>query len=124
MYGLLEVLYRGYTHWTMALTGGIVFSVLYFMNLKLSTRSLVLRGLIGCVIITLSEFLVGVVVNLIFKMNVWDYSSIKGNILGQICPLFSRWWFLLSAPSIYVCVFLFWNLNKKLRFFQDSQQID
>lgn len=120
MYSLLEVIYRGYTHWTMTLTGGAVFSVLYFVNLKLKTRSLVLRGLIGCVIITLTEFLVGVTVNLIFKMNVWDYSNIRCNILGQICPVFSLWWFLLSAPAVYIIVFLFRQLNIKLKILQYS----
>lgn len=121
MYSLIEVLYRGYTHWTMALTGGVVFALLYFVNLSIKTRSFILRGLIGCLIITLTEFLVGVTVNLIFKMNVWDYSAIPGNILGQICPLFSLWWFLLSIPSIYIIVFLHWQLNKKLDIHQESE---
>lgn len=119
MYGLLEVIYRGYTHWTMALTGGTVFALLYFINLKLKTRSLVLRGLIGCLVITLFEFVVGVTVNLIFKLGVWDYSGMKGNIFGQICPAFSLGWFAISVPSVYLCVFLYWQLNKKLCFFQD-----
>ncbi len=120
-YGLLEVLYRSYTHWTMALTGGVLFALLYFINLKLKTRSFVLRGLIGCLVITLTEFLVGVAVNIIFKLNVWDYSKRPGNVFGQICPLFSLWWFLLSIPSVYVFVFLFWNLNKKLSLVQESE---
>lgn len=114
MYSLLEVLFRGYTHWTMALTGGAVFSILYFINLSLKTRSFVLRGLIGCFVITAAEFLVGCVVNLMFGMRVWDYSERKGNILGQICPLFSFWWFVLSAFSVYAAVFLHWQLNKKM----------
>ncbi|MCM1545008.1 MAG: putative ABC transporter permease [Ruminococcus sp.] len=121
MYGLIEVLYRGYTHWTMMLTGGVVFAVLYLVNLSLKTRSFVLRGLIGCLIITLTEFLVGVTVNLIFKMHVWDYSSIPGNLFGQICPLFSLWWFLLSIPAVYIIVFLHWQLNKKLNIHQESE---
>lgn len=121
MYGLIEVIFRGYTHWTMAITGGVVFSLLYFINLKMGTKSLILRGLIGCLVITLTEFLVGITVNLIFKMNVWDYSKMKGNILGQICPLFSLWWFVLSIPLVYLCVFLYWQMNKKFRFFQDFE---
>lgn len=113
MYGLLEVLYRGFTHWTMALTGGILFLALYLINLSLKTRSLVLRGLIGSLIITCTEFIVGVIVNLIFKMHVWDYSSLPGNVLGQICAPFSLAWFFLSIGSFYISVFLFWQMNKK-----------
>lgn len=120
MYGLIEVIFRGYTHWTMLLTGGFVFSVLYFLNLSLKTRSIILRGLIGCAIITLTEFVVGVIVNIIFSMNVWDYSQRPGNVLGQICPKFSACWFILSIVSVYLAVFLFWQLNKKIDLHQDS----
>ncbi len=121
MYCLIEVLFRQYTHWTMFLTGGAIFTALYFINLALKTRSFVLRGLIGCAVITAVEFLVGVVVNLIFHLDVWNYSSIPGNILGQICPRFSFCWFLLSVAAVYIVVFLHWQLNKSLPLHQDSE---
>lgn len=120
MYCLIEILFRQYTHWTMFLTGGTIFTALYFINLGMKTRSLVLRGLIGAVVITAVEFLVGVVVNLIFQLNVWNYSSIPGNILGQICPRFSFCWFLLSIAAVYVVIFLYWQLNKSLSLNQES----
>lgn len=120
MYCLIEILFRQYTHWTMFLTGGAIFTALYFINLGMKTRSLVLRGLIGAVVITAVEFLVGVVVNLIFHLNVWNYSSIPGNILGQICPRFSFCWFLLSIAAVYVVIFLYWQLNKSLSLNQES----
>lgn len=120
MYCLIEILFRRYTHWTMFLTGGAIFTALYFINLGMKTRSLVLRGLIGAVVITAVEFLVGVVVNLIFHLNVWNYSSIPGNILGQICPRFSFCWFLLSIAAVYVVIFLYWQLNKSLSLHQKS----
>lgn len=120
MYCLIEILFRQYTHWTMFLTGGAIFTALYFINLGMKTRSLVLRGLIGAVVITAVEFLVGVVVNLIFQLNVWNYSSIPGNILGQICPRFSFCWFLLSIAAVYVVIFLYWQLNKSLSLHQES----
>lgn len=119
MYSLIEVLYRRHTHWTMSLTGGVLFTALYFINLSLKTRSFVLRGLIGCAVITMTEFLVGLLVNRMFSLGVWDYSAIPGNILGQICPIFSFYWFLLSIASVYVCIFLFWQLNKKLSMYQE-----
>lgn len=121
MYCLIEVLFRRYTHWTMFLAGGAIFTALYFINLGLKTRSFVLRGLIGALVITAVEFLVGIVVNLIFHLNVWNYSSIPGNILGQICPRFSFCWFLLSIVAVYVVVFLHWQLNKSLSLHQESE---
>lgn len=120
MYCLIEILFRGYTHWTMFLTGGAIFTALYFINLALKTRSFVLRGLIGATVITITELLVGVVVNLIFHLNVWNYSSIPGNILGQVCPSFSFCWFLLSIAAVYVVIFLHWQLNKSLSLHQES----
>lgn len=121
MYCLIEVIFRSYTHWTMFLTGGAVFCALYFINLSLKTRSFVLRGLIGAAVITAAEFFVGVVANLIFHLNVWDYSSVPGNILGQICPKFSFCWFILSIAAVYLSVFFYWQLNKKFSLHQEFE---
>ncbi|MBQ7548650.1 MAG: hypothetical protein IJT03_02985 [Clostridia bacterium] len=99
IYGLLEVVFRGYTHWTMLLTGGFVFILLYFMNISLKSKSLLLRCFIACLMITSVEFCVGCIVNIALAMNVWDYSGLRFNLLGQICPVFSALWFLLSIPA-------------------------
>ncbi|MDD6275783.1 MAG: hypothetical protein PUB20_03030 [Clostridia bacterium] len=109
VYSLIEVLFRGFTHWTMTLTGGITFVALYLTNLKMKTKSLFLRCLAGSGIITAIEFVVGCIVNLKFHLNVWDYSDQKCNVLGQICPLFSFLWFLLSGPA---CLLSFALKNK------------
>lgn len=119
MYGLVEIVYRGRTHWTMFLLGGTVFTLLYYINLSMKTRSILLRGLIGCSVVTAAEFIVGLIVNLKYKLKVWDYSNQPGNILGQICPAFSAAWFFLTIASVYISVFLYWQLNKRLRLCQD-----
>ena len=106
MYGLIEVAFRGFTHWTMALTGGLAFLLIYIINIKSKTRSLLMRCLAGCVIITTLEFIVGCIVNKKFGMNVWDYSNQPGNLLGQICPLFSAIWFLISFPAMLLSFFI------------------
>lgn len=94
-YGMIEILFRGYTHWTMVLTGGACILTLYILLGWLSALPLVLGALAGAAIITAYEFAVGCIVNLKLGWHVWDYSSMEGNILGQICPLFSAAWFLL-----------------------------
>lgn len=119
MYGLVEIVYRGRTHWTMFLLGGTVFTLLYYINLSMKTRSMLLRGFIGCSVVTAAEFIVGLIVNLKYKLKVWDYSNQPGNILGQICPAFSAAWFFLTIASVYISVFLYWQLNKGLRLCQD-----
>jgi len=57
--------------------------------------ALVLAALAGAVMITSYEFAVGCIVNLKMGWNVWDYSSMEGNLLGQICPVFTGVWFIL-----------------------------
>ena len=94
-YGLAEFLYRGWTHWTMVLTGGAVILTFYFLSPYLFNMNVFLAAAIGAVIITAYEFSVGVVVNLWLHWDVWDYSARPGNVLGQICPLFTACWFVL-----------------------------
>lgn len=99
VYGLIELLYRKHTHWTMIISGGICFCFLYLISTK-TNWNLLVQCLVGAVFITIIEFIVGCVVNLWLKWNVWDYSKNRYNILGQICPVFTGYWFLLCFPAI------------------------
>lgn len=61
----LEILWRGYTHWTMGVLGGICFICLGLINEILSWETpLTLQMLIGSIIITILEFITGCIVNL------------------------------------------------------------
>jgi uncharacterized membrane protein len=102
IYSLIEIIDRGYTHWTMALTGGTVLSILYAVN-RHSTMTLIKSCIMGSVIITAIEFVVGVAVNIIMGWNVWDYSDVPLNFMGQICLPFSAAWFILCVPAYYLC---------------------
>lgn len=122
IYSAIEVLYRGFTHWTMTLTGGVVFLLLYVVNVKMKSTSLILRCLVGCFVITSTEFAVGLIVNKLLMLNVWDYSDQSYNILGQICPLFTLLWFFLCFPATFLSLFISKNLSsqkhlKRLSFF-------
>lgn len=103
IYSLLEIVGRGYTHWTMAVTGGIVFSILYNLNSR-RTMTLIKSCITGALIITAIELAVGVTVNLILGWGVWDYSEVPLNFLGQICLPFTALWFLLCIPAYYLCI--------------------
>lgn len=103
LYSLIEVMFRGFTHWTMTITGGFAFLSLYVVNFKMKSKKLISKCFIGSLIITILEFIVGCIVNRKFNLGVWDYSHQKMNILGQICPLFSAVWFLLCIPGIMLC---------------------
>ena len=69
-YSLLEILWRGFTHWTMAATGGLCLTLLYRLDQKHSREGLFLRCLKGATLITAVEFLVGCLVNRLLKWQV------------------------------------------------------
>ena len=94
-YGLTEILYRGYTHWSMVLTGGAVAFTFYLMTPFLFHMNIFFAAAIGALIVTFYEFSMGVVVNLWLQWDVWDYSALPGNILGQVCPKYTVYWFVL-----------------------------
>jgi len=102
LYPVLEIVFRGFSHWSMALAGGICLAVIHLIDNNLKSRSLLLRCLISAIFITETEFLIGCAVNIIGGMNVWDYSHIPYNILGQICPRFTFIWFLISFPAFLI----------------------
>lgn len=111
-YYLLETIYRGYSHWTMGITGGICFTMLYLISKKLPTKSILMKAFVGCLTITAIEFTVGMIVNVRFNMAVWDYSNLPLNLYGQVCPLFTIIWFMLSIPVM----FLFSKISNKRRY--------
>ncbi len=102
IYSLIEIVGRGYTHWTMALTGGTVLALLYVINSR-RTMTLIKSCFIGSVLITGLELCVGIFDNIIMGWNVWDYTDMPLNVLGQICLPFSGLWFLLCIPAYYLC---------------------
>lgn len=103
IYSIIEILYRGYTHWTMVIVGGLAFYLIGCINEYIEWDMPLYRQMaIGMAIITVLEFAAGIIVNLILGWSVWDYSNVPLNILGQICLPFCIIWFFLSFPAIIV----------------------
>lgn len=101
LYYLIEILWRGYSHWTMFLLGGFCFVLIGLINEIFTFQiPLVKQMLISTAIITVAEFLCGCIVNLWLKWDVWDYSELPLNVMGQICLPYSLLWFFLSAFAI------------------------
>lgn len=104
IYPTLEIAWRGRTHISMAVAGGMCLCLIdKICNHQLKRRSLWTRCSAGALIITGVEFLIGAVTNLILKLNVWDYSLLPFNILGQICLPFTALWAFLSLPAMGFC---------------------
>ena len=97
-YGAIELLWRGRTHWTMMVTGGVCLLTLFQAERRWKNEMLVFRCIKGAVLITCLEFIVGVLVNKVLKWNVWDYSQLPGDLMGQVCPLYFILWYFLCYP--------------------------
>ena len=100
-YVFLELIWRGRSHVSMAIAGGVSLVLLFGVLRWLPHVTLLLRAMIGSAVITAVEFIVGAIVNVRMGLHVWDYSGVKGNILGQICPLYTVLWCLVCAPVSY-----------------------
>lgn len=98
-YAGIEILWRRCTHWTMFLAGGLCFTLLYVLTTRTSLPMLI-QCVLGALIITTVEFLVGCVVNLALGWAVWDYSCNRFNLLGQVCLTYAGLWLVLSWPAL------------------------
>ncbi len=97
----LEHIWRGYSHWTMYLLGGICFICLGLINEIMPwDYPLIKQMIVGGLIITALEFITGCIVNLWLGWDVWDYSDVPLNILGQISVPSTIGWIFLSLIGI------------------------
>lgn len=101
LYALIEMAWRGHTHWTMAVLGGLMFLIVGGLNNWIPWEiPLIAQAVAGAAVITVAEFIAGCILNLWLGLGIWDYSRMPGNILGQICPAFSLAWIGLSVFAI------------------------
>lgn len=101
IYYLIEVCFRGWSHIAMMLIGGFCFLMIGELNEHLTyDTSLLYQGIIGSCIVTAIEFVSGLVLNVYLRLNIWDYSNLPFNLLGQICLPFSILWIVISIVAI------------------------
>jgi len=100
-YGGIEIIFRGYSHISMLVAGGICFILIGLLDEVFPwNMALISQMFISAGIVTAVEFIIGLIVNVWLKLNVWDYSAQPYHIMGQICLLFTNIWFFLSLAGI------------------------
>ena len=92
-YPMMEVLYRGRTHYSMGIAGGL--SVLLIDGIRRLPGGFIGKSFLCGAGITGIEYLCGLVWNIEYR--VWDYRSKPLNIQGQICLSYSLLWCILGA---------------------------
>ena len=95
-YPLMELMWRGRTHPSMALAGGL--SAAALGRLSRTNRPLYQLALAGGLAITGIEYAVGKIFNR--RYQVWDYRRMPLNVRGQICLPYTVLWCALSAGAI------------------------
>ena len=92
----LELLWRGRSHISMFLAGGLCF--LHLGQLDRTRLSFSAKCLLGAVIITAVELLAGLLTNR--DHQVWDYRQMPFNFLGQVCLSYSLLWIPVSFGAM------------------------
>jgi uncharacterized membrane protein len=104
LYPFLEIICRGHSDFSMAVAGGISLCLIdKVCNCRLKFSPLTVKCMAGSAIITAVEFITGILVNLVLKLDVWDYSQLPMNFMGQICVPFSLLWSILTIPAMQLC---------------------
>lgn len=103
----LELLWRGWSHGSMFLVGGLCFLLLG----KLPRCHFLPRSLMGASVVTGVELVSGLVINEGMGLQVWDYSAQPFNFMGQVCLGFFVLWIFVSAGAMYL-----WDISGKLLF--------
>ena len=92
----LELLWRGRSHISMFLAGGLCFLLLG--QLDRTRLSFSAKCLLGAVVITAVELLAGLLTNR--DHQVWDYRQMPFNFLGQVCLSYSLLWIPVSFGAM------------------------
>lgn len=121
-YILIELAWRGRSHWTMFLLGGVCFLYAGAQNEYIAWEYPLWKQILRVdIFVVLAEFLTGCIVNLWLGWNVWDYGKEPLNLLGQICPKFALLWIPLCAMAIifddYLRYWLFDEEKPRYRLF-------
>ena len=104
LYYLVEWIYRGYSHWSMFILGGICFLFMYLQGSITEWEDPIWLQIIRCtVFIAASEFITGIIVNKWLEWEIWDYSDQPFQIFGQICLPFTIMFSALSFVGILLC---------------------
>lgn len=120
IYYTIENIYRGYSHWTMFILGAICFLYAGIQNERTEWEQLFCIQVLKVEsFVLISEFLTGCIVNLWLDWNVWDYSNLPGNILGQTSWQFALLFLPLSAIAIILDDYVRWFFfnEEKPRYF-------
>ena len=103
----VEIAWRGFSHPAMFVVGGLCFVAIGLINELFSYQmSILLQALLAAAAILTIEFISGCILNLWLGLDIWDYSNLPLNLLGQIQAYFAGVWCVLSVVGIVLDDFI------------------
>lgn len=103
VYYSLEMVFRGFSHWTMFVLGGICLVFFTVQGQMLHWEDPMWRQILRCTVFVVSaEFITGIIVNKWFQLAIWDYSTMPLQLFGQICLPFAILFSGLCAVGIWL----------------------
>ena len=116
IYYSVEILFRGFSHWTMFVLGGICFLFMYIQGRITGWQDAFWKQLVRSVIfVTAMEFIFGIIINKYLLWDVWDYSLMPLHLFGQICLPFTLIFSVLTAIGILLSSYITYWLYKETK---------
>lgn len=110
-YYLLEIAFRGFSHWSMFVLGGLALCFCTFQGTSMHwSEPMWIQVLRSVIFVTALEFITGIIVNKWLGLAVWDYSDQPLELWGQICIPFM----VLFSGLIVIGIFLGGILSHRL----------
>lgn len=100
IYLFLEFSFRGWSHGSMFLAGGLCFLGLGWLLRQFPRMPLAVKTVLGAALVTAVELAAGLLVNR--DLRIWDYSGLRYNFRGQICLNFSLLWMPVSLAGMWL----------------------
>ena len=120
IYYTFEMVFRGFSHWSMFVLGGICLVFCAQQGLWTGWSEPFWKQVLWCTIfVTACEFITGIIVNRWMHWEVWDYTDQFMHLFGQLCLPFTIIFSGLCAVGILVSGYLLhWLYGEKKPKFQ------
>lgn len=102
LYIALELLWRGWSHGSMFVVGGLCFLLIGGIDAVFPDMPLLIQSVLGACLVTAMELISGLILNLWLGMGVWDYSYLPLNLMGQVCMAYFFLWILVSLLAVFL----------------------
>ena len=115
IYVVLEIIWRGWSHGSMFVVGGICFVLIGGIDRVFPEMPLLMQSVLGASVVTAMELISGLFLNVYLRLGVWDYSALPYNLMGQVCMPYFFLWIMVSLVAVWLDDYLRWRLFRETK---------